>query len=232
VIWRRELRPEGRPPSIRFRPPSVHIPLALLAAGWLVVLAARALRWLAVHPRCTIVGAVAALLVVTDRLVPAISIVCLGAAGLMLWWLIDSEHFARWVARPVQLQLREWFTYRRHWQPAMLSCGLSLRESWGGDLPTLRTVRDDGERDLLRVRMLPGQTLERWTEAAPALAQTFGVRAVRVRRVPNRPQELVLAVTRRTGSNRHVTELPAPQEPRTLPAPRGAFPRAPRGGVS
>lgn len=232
MILRRELRPEARPPSLRFRPPNVHLPLWLIGTGWACVGLWRGLCWFVQHPRSTVVLFTAAVLVVTNTVLPAL-VVALAAGGVLcLWWALDPTAVQRHVLEPAQLRLREWFTYRRHWQPAMLTAGLSLRDSWGGDLPTLRRVGSDAGRDVLRVRMLPGQTLEQWTAAAPALAQTFGARAVRVRRVPNRPQELGLLVTRRGAQTRHVTERAVEQEPEQVPAPRGAFPRAPRGGAA
>jgi S-DNA-T family DNA segregation ATPase FtsK/SpoIIIE len=233
MIGRRVLRPEAQPPSIRFRAPNVHVPLWLLAGGWLVIALWLLLRWLAGHRRCAAVLAVAGWVLWMDAVLPAVA-VALTVAGLLCgWWVLEPASFARWVTRPVQLELREWLTYRREWQPAMLTAGLSLRESWGGDLPTLRRVSSDAGRDVLRVKMLPGQTLEKWTGATAALAQTFGARAVRVRRVLNRPQELDLLVTLRGGAqNHHVTERRVDVDTEQVPEPRGAFPRAPRRGAA
>lgn len=229
MILRRELRPEARPPSLRFRPPNVHVPLWLLAVGWLFVLAWRLVRWLAVHPRSTVVLLVAGWLVLSNRVLPALVVAGIVAGVLCVWWAFWPGSMERRVLAPVQLALREWLTYRRDWQPAMLTAGLALREAWGGDLPTLRSVRSDAGRDVLRVRMLPGQTAERWQDAAPALAQTFGVRGIRVRRIPDRPQELALLVTARKNSRiRHVTELPPVPAQEQQPATGGAFPRRPR----
>ncbi len=233
VILERKLQPEARPPSIRFRPPAVHIPLALLAAGWAVLLTGRALRWLAVHPRWTVVTVAPVWLIVTDTVLPALVLVCIVAGALSLWWALEPGSFTRRIVRPTQRELREWLTYRRHWQPAMLTSGLSLRENWGGDLPVLRSVCEDAGSDVLRVRMLPGQTLEQWKTATSALAQTFGARQVRVRRIPNRAQELELVVARRRGARiHHVTELPVEPVPQPATAARGAFPRQPRGGAA
>jgi S-DNA-T family DNA segregation ATPase FtsK/SpoIIIE len=233
VILRRELRPAGRSPSLRFRPPSVYFPLWLLALGWGLVLTWRVLGWAARHLRTSAALVLAGWLVWADWLLGAAVVACVAAGALCLWWAAEPGSFARRVARPLQLQLREWFTYRRNWQPAMLTSGLSLREHWGGDLPVLRRVREEARTDVLRVRMLPGQTLEQWKGASAALAQTFGARQVRVRRVPDRAQELELLVARgRAPDIRHVTERAAQVDSEPAPAARGAFPRQPRGGVS
>ena len=242
-MLRRELRPEARPPSLRFRGPNIHVPLWLLACGWLLVGCWRMLRWLAVHPRCTVVAAVAAALVWTDTVLPAGVVLALALSAALGWWAVDPATFTALVGVRVQLWLREWFTYRRDWQPAMLTSGLTLRESWGGDLPTLRRVRSDGRQDVLRVRMLPGQTPETWKAASAQLAQTFSARQVRVRRVAGRAQELDLLVTLRsrsslvasrnqTSSNVTVTEGQVDVDSDQQPAARGAFPRTPRRGAA
>lgn len=227
------LRPEGRPPTLRFRPPAVHIPLWVMAVGWVLALTGRGCRWAAVHWRTTVVAACAGWLLLTDTWLWALVAGCLLAGGLCVWWAMWPGSFARRVSRPVTARWRELVTYRRMWQPAMLTAGLTLREAWGGDLPTLRRVRAAEGGDVLRVRMLPGQTLEQWRAATPQLAQTFGKRSIRVRRVNRRLQELDLFVPLRTAPAavplRHVTE-PAPEvETLELPAARGAFPRQARG---
>jgi S-DNA-T family DNA segregation ATPase FtsK/SpoIIIE len=231
-LLRRELRPGPRLPSVRFRAPNFHIKLRWLIYGWLAVMVFRALRWLATHPRWTLVLAMTGVLIGMDLWWPALMVACLTAGALCLWWALQPGSFHRWVGRPVQLELREWFVYRRNWQPAMLTCGLTLRDSWGGDLPVLRKVRNEHGRDLLRVRMLDGQTPGQWEAARAALAQTFGVRHIRVRRIVNRPRELDLIVVRRGTPLRHVTEADVDQEPRELQPARGAFPRQPRGGAA
>jgi S-DNA-T family DNA segregation ATPase FtsK/SpoIIIE len=227
VIFRRELRPEARPPTLRFRAPNIHLPLWLLAVGWLVW---QALTWIIRHPRSTIIAAVAGWLIVADWVVPALALVCAAAGALLIWAAADPETFAVHVRDPLRLRLREWLVYRRNWQPATLTAGLTLRDSWGGDLPRLRGVTAEGGRDVLRVGMLPGQTHAQWQAAAPALAQTFGVRAARVRPVPGRPSEVALVL--RVRDSVTVTK-PAGQE-KTQPAPpaRSPFPRQPHGGAA
>jgi len=229
----RKLRPESRSPTMRFRGPNLHLPLWLLLTGWLCVLAWRGVRWLARHPRCSVVLAVVVLLVWTDTVMPAGIVLVLALLAALGWWAFDPATFRRVVLERVQLELRRWLVYQRDWQPAMLTSGLSLRESWGGDLPTLHGVRLEAGQDVLRVRMLPGQTVTRWKDATAALAQTWGARQVRVRRVMGRPQELDLVVVRRRpGCGAAVTERPVDVEPEQEPAGRGAFPRQPRGGAA
>jgi hypothetical protein len=90
--------------------------------------------------------------------------------------------------------------------------------------------------------MLPGQVPDDWSKVAPRLAQTFGARSVRVRKVKGSARALDLLVRRRPsrhGATPDMTETEDTSEPVTveLPAadespverPRGAFPKAPRG---
>jgi S-DNA-T family DNA segregation ATPase FtsK/SpoIIIE len=232
MILRRELRPDARPPSIRFRAPNLHLPLRLLVAGWLAVLAVRAAWWLLQHPRTTVLAGLVVWAWWTSTLYVVAVVLVVGVTVTLGWWVTDEASARRLLVEPAGRWWRRWTVYARHWQPAMLTAGLTLRESWGGDLPVLRGVRGSDGRDVLRVRVLPGQTLERWKDAGPQLASTWNVQQVRVRRVTDRPQELDLLIIRSgTGRNRHVTEPAADLEPVPDAAPRGAFPRAPRGAA-
>jgi S-DNA-T family DNA segregation ATPase FtsK/SpoIIIE len=232
-MLRRELRPRSQSmPYVRFRAPNLHLPLKLLLAGWLFVLAAQVAWWFLWHPRTLAVTVLTTWLVLADAVLLACIVAAVLLCALAGWWMLDPDRFRTVVLQWVQLRLRWWLLYRRDWQPAMVTVGLALRESWGGTLPQLRSLRSDAGRDALRVRMLPGQTFEQWQATAPALAQTFGARQVRVRRVLNRPQELDLLVTRRRGARiHHVTERTVEVEPDQVTVARGAFPRQPRGGA-
>lgn len=231
-MFRRQLRPEAGAPSLRFRPPSVHIPLWILAVGWLIATAAAGAWWLARHPRTLGLLALAVATVVLDVTAWLAVLAVLTSGLLCLWWALSPPSFEAWCAAPARTRAREYVVYRREWQPAMLTAGLTLRDSWGGDLPTLRSVRAEAGGDVVRVRMLPGQTVEQWQAAAPKLAQTFGHRMMRVRRVPGRPQEVELFVRRRNGVLRNVTEPAVDTDTGELPAVRPAFPRQPRGGAA
>jgi S-DNA-T family DNA segregation ATPase FtsK/SpoIIIE len=240
-MLRRELSP-GRPvPRLRFRGPNLHLPLWLIALGWAGYRTTVAVVWLVLHPRAAL--ALAGLVVawaVWLRWGWAPYGWTMAAATVVLgtWWARWPGSFGRQVTTRLRSRWRWLAVYRRDWQPAMVTSGLSLAQNLGASLPRLRRVRAEPARDVLRVRMLPGQTVEQWQAAGPRLAATFGVRAVRVRRVrrvPGRPLDLDVLCLRRSlpvadtaPDNIDVTK-PAPVED-TQPAtpPRGAFPRAPR----
>jgi S-DNA-T family DNA segregation ATPase FtsK/SpoIIIE len=229
-MLRRELQP-GRPvPRLRFRGPSVHLPLWLLAAGWLGTVLARLLLWAAFHPRSTVAVIVAVGLWLHPP--PGWQPLLLAAAIVVgVWWARWPDSFRRQVTLRVAARRRR-FHYWRDWQPAMVTAGLSLTPGLGGSLPLMRSVTTDGGTDTVRVRMLPGQTPDQWQAAAPRLATTWQLRAVRVRRVLNRPQELDLICRHRpvpVADIPRVTKL-EPVEDQQPAAPRpGPFPRAPRG---
>ena len=56
--------------------------------------------------------------------------------------------------------------------------------------PTLKKVQSTRSVDRVRVRMLPGQTVEDWAKVSDRLCQTFGAEDCRVRSVKRRPHEL------------------------------------------
>jgi DNA segregation ATPase FtsK/SpoIIIE, S-DNA-T family len=137
-----------------------------------------------------------------------------------LWFLGDPASFDRYVTTPLRSRWRRQLVYRREWQPAMVVNNLDR----DGALPRLRRVVSTGPLDVVRVTILPGQTLDDWRAAAPRLAAAFGVRVVRPRKVAGRPYELELHVRRATRAvvSGFDTDDEAP------PEPRGAFPKAPR----
>jgi S-DNA-T family DNA segregation ATPase FtsK/SpoIIIE len=236
VILRRQLSAGTPPPRLRFRGPNLHVPLWALAAGWALAGAGRAVLWLVLHPRTAVVLAIVVLLaagVIRWGWAPYGYACAVASVVFGLWWARWPESYERQVAWRLQGWWRR-FIYWRDWQPAMVTSGLAHAAALGASLPRLRSVTTDGAVDVVRVRMLPGQTLEQWQAAAPKLATTFQLRAVRVRRVLNRPQDVDLTCRRRSAPVPDVTPIPAVTEPAVADDPQpqapspGAFPRAPR----
>jgi S-DNA-T family DNA segregation ATPase FtsK/SpoIIIE len=117
--------------------------------------------------------------------------------GLLVWRLAWPGSFARVVSRPLRGVWRGWWVYRLGWAKSMWLCGLAVR-----DRPTYEysQVGPGGKRkvqmmhpkigaglrcrqytDRVPVIFVPGQTLEQWREAAPALASAFRARSCRVK---------------------------------------------------
>ncbi|MGH3370842.1 MAG: FtsK/SpoIIIE domain-containing protein, partial [Nocardioidaceae bacterium] len=131
---------------------------------------------------------------VTDALgaVPLLGFLVAVVGGLVVWRRRNSESFTRHVSWRVRGLWRGRWTYRFAWQPAMVTTGLAVSLGSREYLPKIRTVRSTGTVDRVRVRMLPGQTLEDWATAAPRLAQTFDAQECRVLSIHGSRQELLL----------------------------------------
>jgi len=120
---------------------------------------------------------------------------CLAALGIGLLVgcrLVWPDRWLIWLRLPLRSWWRGWFVYRHRWPAAMDTAGLAV--PWRGTIwnPSVLTVTSTLTVDRVRVRMLPGQTVEDYAAAAARLAQTFGAQAVRVRSVPARPHHVEL----------------------------------------
>lgn len=173
-------------PGLHVRGPVFRLSLLLWLVGALLHTAARLLVWTILHP-LQAAGCIAFYAVLWCGLMFGwwwVGGPLLSAAGLSAaWWTLDAASWWRWVGLPVRSLWRRVWTYRRDWQPAMVTSGLDL----GHRLPRLGRVRSTRQVDTVRARLLPGQTVEQWAAAAPRLRQTFGLLDVRPRAVPGRP---------------------------------------------
>lgn len=126
------------------------------------------------------------------------------------WRAAHPPSFSRYVWQPARSRYRRAYTYRRRWQPAHATVGLTIRAGRREHLPELLRVHSTREVDRVRVRMLPGQTVVDYSERGEQLAQTFGVLDVRARAVTGRPHEVeLLALTRDPLARRVPVEEPA-----------------------
>lgn len=138
-------------------------------------------------------------------------IVVVFAVALLGWRHRWPASYARWVSRPTIGRLRRVFVYARMWQPAMVTTGLAIRPwSAAETLPRMGRSRRTDSGDVLTAHMLPGQTLEDWSLAAPALAQTFGAVACRVTSCAGRPRLVRLAFTTRDALDNPVRPFATP----------------------
>ncbi|MBA8794029.1 S-DNA-T family DNA segregation ATPase FtsK/SpoIIIE [Friedmanniella endophytica] len=122
------------------------------------------------------------------------------AAGLVSMRVWRPVWFRRLVGGPVSAVWRSGWVYRRRWSTALETAGLTVASasstvgtsSQVRYVPPLLRVRSTGFVDRVRVRMLPGQTVDDYAEQADRLAQTFGAQACRVRSVARRVHEVEL----------------------------------------
>ncbi|SDT11340.1 DNA segregation ATPase FtsK/SpoIIIE, S-DNA-T family [Friedmanniella luteola] len=177
---------------IQVRTPAVRVSAGLVASGWLL----RRLWRLVVVTAATPAALGGLVLVVVGVLLWSASpLLLLGAVGvlallLLVGRLLWPQRWLIWLRLPVRSWWRGWFVYRHRWAAAMDTAGLTT--SWRGTLwnPTVLTVTSTLSVDRVRVRMLPGQTVEDYAAVSDRLAQTFGATAVRVHSVPQRPHHV------------------------------------------
>jgi S-DNA-T family DNA segregation ATPase FtsK/SpoIIIE len=123
---------------------------------------------------------------------PVLAVVGLLALVLLVWRQVHASSFTSLVLWRFRGAWRAARVYRYLWQPAMVTTGLAVRVEGTEYLPKIVSVRSTGCVDVVRVRMLPGQTLQDWAADAPRLAQTFGALDCRVRSVPKAAHDLAL----------------------------------------
>ena len=173
----------------------VKVPLSAVLAAWTGRKLAEGIAWVARHP---LVPLSLLVLWVAARIVGALGLwpILLGlvafAVGLVTWRRKWRESFTRHVTWRLRGLVRGRFVYRFAWQPAMVTTGLAVHVDGREYLPKVRGIRSTGAVDQVRVRMLPGQTIEDWANAGPRLAQTFDAQECRVRSVDGSRRELVL----------------------------------------
>lgn len=111
---------------------------------------------------------------------PALVVALVIIVGLVTWRLRWPASFA-WVVGDRARSLGRWFwTYRRFWQPAMVTANLAQHRDGTEYLPELLGVKSSRWVDRVRVRLLPGQTLADWADMAHRLAQSFAVEVCRI----------------------------------------------------
>ncbi|SEF92411.1 DNA segregation ATPase FtsK/SpoIIIE, S-DNA-T family [Thermomonospora echinospora] len=165
----------------KWAPPVWRMPEGLVLLVGLLRLLARLLAFCVRHPIAVGAAAGAGWLGVRYGWhVPALLAVLAGL-GLASWAVADRPSFVRWVVRPVRSRWRGWWVYRRHWQPVLVTAGLTKMHRGREYLPTLRTVVAGPTSDRVLVVMLKGQAPDVWERAAANLAHGFGATLVRVR---------------------------------------------------
>ena len=112
-----------------------------------------------------------------------------GVGGVLLWRRLHVASYRRLVVS----RWRGFWVYRRCWQPAMHSCGLSVDANGREYLPRLRKVVVGAHADLVTVDLLSGQAPAQFEASTSQLAHTFS--ALRCRVVVDRPGRIVMEFT-------------------------------------
>jgi S-DNA-T family DNA segregation ATPase FtsK/SpoIIIE len=130
--------------------------------------------------------------------------------ALVVWAVVHRVSWLRIVGWPVLSRWRRLWVYRRHWDAAMATCGLTATFAEHGYLPRLGRVRCDRYLDRVRVHLVSGQAPEQWEKVTAQLAHTFGALSCGVRVV--KPRLLVLEFLRRDALADPVPALPIPEQ--------------------
>ncbi|MFC6085798.1 FtsK/SpoIIIE domain-containing protein [Sphaerisporangium aureirubrum] len=207
------------PTSVVFRPVVVNTPAIITLAALLVRALAGAARTVWRHPvACLAVTVPIALCLLlgwrTGLLVPLAVV-----SALTGWRFTEPASFTRWVG----LRLRAWWVlmwvYRRHWQPVMVVSGLAKHLGAREYLPRLVKVTCTPTADVVRVKMLSGQSADAWQERADNLAHGFARPQCRV--TLGAPGRLVLVFPRRDLLATAIPALPLPAGPLVASVPIG-----------
>ncbi|MFS2291446.1 MAG: cell division protein FtsK [Actinomadura sp.] len=136
-------------------------------------------------------------------------LLALVAVVLGVWAAVDRPSFVRYVAGPVRSWWRLVWVYRRHWQPVLVTTGLTKVHRGREYLPSLVRVRSGPTSDRVLVRMLKGQAPDAWERVAVNLAHGFGATLVRVRD-GDRPGRIWLEFVRTDALAEPIAALPVP----------------------
>lgn len=191
---------------------SIRVPLSSLLLAWVARRTWAGVVCLVRHPVLVALAALAVYawqVTVTTGPLPVLVATGLVVASLVGWRLAHPVSFSRHAVCRARAGWRSRSVYSYWWQPAMVTAGLALTQVGTERLPRLLRVRSTASVDVVRVRMLPGQTLTDWTTAGPRLAQTFGVLDCRARTVPGRVHEVDLRCLHRDPLTATV-DLPEP----------------------
>lgn len=182
-------------PAVPVRRQALKLPVGLLVVAWLL---RKLVVVLVVIVRSPVAIAAVAFLVATALLARSVGLAWTLAGyvwlafvvlGLCLKWPAIGRR-GRLVLRS---RWRRWSIYRWRWPATMDLADLTRRRNDGTEYaPILGRVRSTLTADVVRARMLAGQTVGDWGQASDRLCQTFGAADCRVRSVPGRPRDLEL----------------------------------------
>jgi DNA segregation ATPase FtsK/SpoIIIE, S-DNA-T family len=100
---------------------------------------------------------------------------------LALWWWKHRASFERFAVPRVRTECRRLFVYAWEWRSVMRLSELTTDKRGREYRPKLGSVRAEGWRDLVRVRMVKGQAPEQWELHASGLSHAFNAESCRVR---------------------------------------------------
>ncbi|MEV0357378.1 hypothetical protein AB0H71_15070 [Nocardia sp. NPDC050697] len=100
-------------------------------------------------------------------------------AGIMLWRHRRPEMFERWVTARARTRFLTWWRYTRRWRRLLTACNLTIHEGEQTFCPRLLSVAVGATTDVVRLRMLAGQSPADFENRVEHLAHAFGADAAR-----------------------------------------------------
>ena len=116
------------------------------------------------------------------------------AAAYAGWAWLDPRSFRGWVTEPVRRRWLTWWRYTRSWDSVCTLHGLTAKLGERTLTPTLQSVQIGAHTDVLRLRIVTGQSVQDWHKQAEALAAAW--RAERITVTATAPGELRITLMR------------------------------------
>jgi hypothetical protein len=148
----------------------------------------------------------------TDAAMPVLFALA-GVLAVLGVLVVTVRHFRA----AITAWLVTWWRYRRRWAHVLHDLELTTAEAGAVIVPDIESVTSTGDYDVVRVRMLPGQSAGQWHDLSADLAEEFGAEEARVRLTKRRDRiEIVFVRDAGKPPTREPLALPAPQ-PHPLP---------------
>lgn len=106
-----------------------------------------------------------------------------GAADLVLhlgWRILWPRSFKTCITGRIWKRWRRWSTYRKPWAEFCALHGLTATLNDSVLVPPIKKLEIGYIRDVLKIKLLPGQTVTNWSSKSDALAHALGARFVQV----------------------------------------------------
>ncbi|WP_280391751.1 hypothetical protein [Nocardia brasiliensis] len=100
-------------------------------------------------------------------------------AGMVAWRLRSPRTFERAITSRARTRFLIWWRYRSRWTPLLGACKLTTITNSSTFVPRLLGVQIGAAVDLVRVRMLHGQSPADWESRTDRLAHAFGAQDCR-----------------------------------------------------
>lgn len=152
------------------------------------------LWWAILFPPISIPVIACIAVAITHGVRPALIVAVVVSVGYMAWAWLDHRSFHAWVTEPVRRRWLIWWRYTHTWDSVCTLHGLTAKLGQRTLTPALQSVQIGAQTDVLRLRIVTGQSVQDWHKQAEALAAAW--RAERITITATVPGELRIALMR------------------------------------